>query len=108
MSNNYIDELSVLCHNYSYFTEARTRNAHSFRGSASGRLAIIFKKEIVPWVEFFHYSSRITGLYLKFYGITYLLFNVYLTCDYGTIDSFTEYMSSHMCYCKAECGIWLG
>ena len=92
LSDNCIDELSVLGHNYSYFAEAATRNAHSFRGRASGGLAIIFKKEFVPFVEFFHYSSRIMGLYLKFDGITYLLVNVYLPCDYGTTDSFTEYM----------------
>ena len=76
------------------FSTAHTsavRKIDQFYGRSSGGLAILWRKTCKMKVFPVYYNDRIMGIKIEFGEISYLLINIYLNCDYGSIESLIDY-----------------
>ena len=79
------------------FSSAQTpaiRKSDQFFGRASGGLAILWRKSCKIKTFPIYCNERIMAIKLIMGESSYLLFNVYMNCDYGTNESLIEYKNS--------------
>ena len=90
-NHGILGELHV---DFDYAHVPAIRRLDVFTGRASGGLAILWRKS--KTIKYFpvYFNDRMQGLKILSNDISYLLINVYLNCDYRTIDSIIEYKSN--------------
>ena len=71
-----------------------TRNLSSFSGRSSGGLVAYWKNFQNIKVHPIFINKRILGLKLSYGTTNLIILNVYLNCDYGTLDSLIEYKTN--------------
>ena len=86
--------LQELSEDFDFAHVPAVRKQDNFRGRASGGLAILWRRFTNLSLTPVYFSNRIMGLRLSIGEVNYLILNVYLTCDYGTVDSLVEYKST--------------
>ena len=75
--------------------EPAVRRPECFSGRSSGGLGIMWRKDRNFKCKPLKFDSRIMGLEINFEnGMTYLMLNIYMICDYGNIDCYTEFKST--------------
>ena len=91
LTNDNTDILENMNTNFNTINMPSVRKPGQLYGRSSGGLAILWKKNSNFKYFPVYGSNRFIGLKIFFGEICYLLLNVYLNCDYRTVESLIEF-----------------
>ena len=91
LTNDNNDILDNINTNFNAINIPSVRKLGQLYGRSSGGLAILWKKNSNFKYFPVYGNNRFIGIKIFFGEISYLLLNVYLNCDYRTIESLIEY-----------------